>query len=269
MSIASEILSIKNNIASAYTSCNNRGATMPSSQNSNNLANTINSITGINRGVSSNGGYGYPTRNFKFVLPSNATSIDEGMLKNAFEGCTTLTEVDMSSLIEISGSSALNSFCNGFTNLTKVDLSSLQTASGTSMTNAFRDCPNIASIDLSALTTLASGVSLNGTFSLDSNPSSTLPLTSVTFTSLASISGTAPMRNIFAKRDGLVVYFPALNSNSFGNLTTYLDNIVSGAVGCTVHFPSNMQSIIGSWSSVQNGFGGTNTTVLFDLPATT
>ena len=76
------------------------------------------------------------------------------------------------------------------------------------------------------------------------------------------------MRNIFAKRDGLQIYFPAFNSNTFGNLTTYLDNIVSEAVGCTVHFPSNMQSIIGNWSSVQNGFGGTNTTVLFDLPAT-
>ena len=35
-----------------------------------------------------------------------------------------------------------------------------------------------------------------------------------------------------------------------------------------MHFPSNLQSVIGSWSDVQNGFGGTNTTVLFDLPAT-
>lgn len=44
MSIASEITRINNNIASAYTACDNKGATMPQTQNSANLANTINSI---------------------------------------------------------------------------------------------------------------------------------------------------------------------------------------------------------------------------------
>jgi len=44
--------------------------------------------------------------------------------------------------------------------------------------------------------------------------------------------------------------------------------MLSGCSNVTVHFPSNLQSVIGSWYDVQNGFGGTNTTVLFDLPAT-
>ena len=44
--------------------------------------------------------------------------------------------------------------------------------------------------------------------------------------------------------------------------------MLRGVTGCTVHFPSNIQSVIGSWASVTGGFGGTNTTVLFDLPAT-
>ena len=44
--------------------------------------------------------------------------------------------------------------------------------------------------------------------------------------------------------------------------------MLQGVSGCTVHFPSNLQSVIGSWSDVTNGFGGTNTTVLFDLPST-
>lgn len=301
MSIASEITRIKNNIASAYTECNNQGATMPTNQNSANLANCINSISGsgtypigITRGVDANGVYGYPTTNFAFALPSTATKITNTTLKETFNGCTTITSVDMSSITEINGADVLENFCNNCTNLTSVDLSgvttingsgamdyafsntsitgvdlsSLQTISSSAMTNTFKDCPNISSIDLSSLTTLASGVSLNGTFSLSNNPTSPLPLTSVTFTSLATVNSTAPMRNIFAKRDGLTINFPAFNSNTFGVMTTYLDNIVSGAVGCTVHFPSNMQSIIGNWSSVQNGFGGTNTTVLFDLPAT-
>lgn len=46
MSIASEITRINNNIASAYTACNNKGATMPATQNSANLATCISSITG-------------------------------------------------------------------------------------------------------------------------------------------------------------------------------------------------------------------------------
>lgn len=45
MSIASEIQRIKNNIAAAYSACESKGANMPQLQNSNNLADTINSIS--------------------------------------------------------------------------------------------------------------------------------------------------------------------------------------------------------------------------------
>jgi hypothetical protein len=44
MTIASEITRINNNIAAAYTACNNKGATMPQTQNSANLATAISSI---------------------------------------------------------------------------------------------------------------------------------------------------------------------------------------------------------------------------------
>ena len=53
MTIASEIQRIKNNIASAYTACTNKGANIPSTQNSANLASCINSIS---VGSSSGGG---------------------------------------------------------------------------------------------------------------------------------------------------------------------------------------------------------------------
>lgn len=45
MSIQSQINRIKANVASAYTAAQSKGATMPSSQNSANLAETINSIS--------------------------------------------------------------------------------------------------------------------------------------------------------------------------------------------------------------------------------
>lgn len=44
MTIASEITRIQGNISAAYTACNNKGATMPATQNSDNLADCINSI---------------------------------------------------------------------------------------------------------------------------------------------------------------------------------------------------------------------------------
>jgi hypothetical protein len=44
--------------------------------------------------------------------------------------------------------------------------------------------------------------------------------------------------------------------------------MLSGVTGCTVHFPSNLQAVIGSWADVTAAFGGTNTTILYDLPQT-
>ncbi|MBR1533836.1 MAG: hypothetical protein IJ639_05700, partial [Ruminococcus sp.] len=48
MSIASEISRINQNIAAAYTACQNKGATMPQTQNSANMAAAIASLsTGV------------------------------------------------------------------------------------------------------------------------------------------------------------------------------------------------------------------------------
>ena len=208
---------------------------------------------GIPRDVDSNGVYGYPTTPFTFNLPSTATKITNTTLREAFNECTTIVGVNMASVTEISGTNTLENFCYKATNLTSLNMSGVTTISDTgAMDSAFYGT-GITSVDLSSLQTV-SGTAMTNTFA-------NCPY-------ITSINGTAPMRNIFGKRDGIVVSFPAFNSSTFGQQTTYLDNIVSGAVGATVHFPSNMQSIIGSWSSVQNGFGGTNNTVLFDLPAT-
>ena len=61
------------------------------------------------------------------------------------------------------------------------------------------------------------------------------------------------------------VSFPALTANSFGTRTDQFNSMLSGCSNVTVHFPAAIQSTIGSWASVTAGFGGTNTTVLFDL----
>ena len=63
MSIRSEITRINNNIAAAYTAAENKGATMPATENSANLAQTVASIptgstpTLITKQITENGTY--------------------------------------------------------------------------------------------------------------------------------------------------------------------------------------------------------------------
>lgn len=64
------------------------------------------------------------------------------------------------------------------------------------------------------------------------------------------------------------LWFYALDTNSFGSRTNQFNNMLSACTNVTVHFPIRIQSTIGSWSDVTNGFGGTNTTVLFDIVTT-
>lgn len=81
MSIASEITRINTNIASAYTACSNKGATMPVTQNSANLASTIATISG--------GGGGGSLQTKSVTINSNGTTTvlpDVG-----YDGMTTVT----------------------------------------------------------------------------------------------------------------------------------------------------------------------------------
>lgn len=61
------------------------------------------------------------------------------------------------------------------------------------------------------------------------------------------------------------IYFNSLNSNSFGGNTDCFNNMLDEAPNVTVHFPIGLEATIGNWSDVLAGFGGTNTTILYDL----
>lgn len=82
MSIATEITRINNNIASAYTACSNKGATMPATQNSANLATTIGTIT--------TGGGGTPNLQDKSVTISSNGSQDV-TADNGYDGLGTVS----------------------------------------------------------------------------------------------------------------------------------------------------------------------------------
>ncbi len=190
---------------------------------------------GLTREVSASGVYQFPEQSFTFSLPDNATDVGPFAMNYAFCNCTGLTSIDLSNLTTISGQRAMYCAFQRCTGLTSIDLSNLTTISGlNAMYGAFQGCSDLTSIDLSNLTT---------------------------------ISGQNAMYYAFQQCHKLKeLSFPSL---IFGSNYNGFETMLSGVVKCTVHFPSNLEPIIGSWTSVQNGFGGTSTIVLFDLPATT
>ena len=230
MTIASEITRINNNIASAYTACNGKGATMPATQNSANLATCIGSIqtgggggVGITREVSQSGVFQMPASSFTFSLPSNATDLGYRALYFAFNGCTGLTSVDLSSLTSMHGDLACNSAFSGCTNLTSADFSNLTTigdysSAKTQLGGAFSGCTGLTSVDLSSLTAVTSATGMQNTFN------GCTGLTSVDLSSLETVSGNNSMSNIFKNCTNLA-------SINFSNLTTIGNNSSTANTG--------------------------------------
>lgn len=198
------------------------------------------------------------------LFPSLTTINSYGMNQTFI--ATSIANVDLSNLTTIGDHGMYNCFSN--TNVSGIlDLSSLVTVDGYGLFNCFSKNDNtgtITSINISSLTTLGIGA-MSGCFAGQSSLTG-----NIYFSSLTNLSSVA-LNQCFSGSliQGLVLYFPAITSNSFiDNNTNCFQMMLRNATNCTVHFPSNLQSIIGSWSDVTNGFSGINTTVLFDLPVT-
>ena len=146
---------------------------------------------GITREVSANGVYQMPASSFTFSLPSNATDVGVNAMYYAFQSCTNLTSLDLSSLTTVSGTNAMYYAFSSCTNLTSVDLSSLTTVSGNSaIYYAFQRCTSLTSVDLSSLTTVSGNNAMSYVFSNCTN------LTSVDLSSLTTVKLTHKLRTI-------------------------------------------------------------------------
>ena len=168
-----------------------------------------------------------------FSLPSNATNVGKYALAYAFYSCPSLTSVDLSSLTKVSGEDAFY--------------------------EAFYNCKSLTSVDLSSLTTLSGRNALASAFDVCT------ALTSVDFISLTTVSGYHALYNTFSRCNSLTsLSFPALTVSGLQYGSSQFDNMLYGVTGCTVHFPAAVQAKIEATSGYPN-FGGTNTTVLFDL----
>lgn len=262
MSIATELQDLNDNILDAYTAIGNKGGTVPAQKNTANLDTAIGSIPAapeayIPLAVNAiSNTLEKPSTSFTWSAPSSASIIGYHALASAFYQ-SGVTSVDFNNVTTINAY-GLNKAFNGCSNLTSVDLSNLTTVDSHGLDNAFEGCSNLTSVDLSNLAVVDSGglaAAFRGCTSL----------TTMSFDNVSSI-GPYGFQGAFNICSNLTtVSFPALTTSSFGTSTNQFDGMLLGCTGVTVHFPAAIASTIGPWSPVRNGFGGTNTTVLFDL----
>ena len=229
----------------------------------------------------------------KIVLFSKLRSIDgNNAMSYMFNGCDNLETVSFPLLQTINNTSDSNGcsymFYNSKADFT-VSFPLLTTIGINGLYYCFRYCtslttaPTFANLttvgdyglyqcfaECSSLTTAPTFASLttigsSGLYTCFKDCTSLV--TAPTFASLTTI-GNQGLGYCFQNTKITSISFPALTSTSFGSYTNCFDYMLYGVTGCTVHFPSNLQSVIGSWTGVMNGMKGTNTTVLYDLPAT-
>ena len=215
--------------------------------------------TGLLREVSAQGVFGVPTSTSSFSLPSTATNIGDYSMYYAFSQSAGIVSADLSSVISINGINAMAWAFQGCSNLSSVDLSNLVTVGGNgALSQAFQNCTSLTSVSLPNLTTISNNNGMYAAFYRSS-------ITSVSLPKLSSLTGSYALRLAFGGTSISSISFPALTSGSFGSNTNQFYQMLYTCSGVTVHFPSSIRSTIGSWSDVTGGFGGTNTTVLYDL----
>lgn len=243
---------------------------------------------GIPKGVNAQGVFGPVTEETVFSLPEDAKDVAQYTFYYAFYGSTgikkldahsltkvstpytfarscqnasNLEEIDFSNLDEISigGQYAFQYAFNACPKLSKIDFPKLKNVRGQyCFSNAFFRCTNLVKAEFPILETISGVQSMGAVFI---NCSS---LSSVNFNSLTNVTGSYAFSTAFSNCTSLKeLRFPSLSSIGT-SYTNQFSNMLSGVTGCTVHFPSSIQSTIQGMSGYPN-FGGTNTTVLFDL----
>ena len=272
MSVADQINRIKTNIANTYTAAQAKGATMPQTQNSDNLAACVQSIT-------TGGGGGGGGTQFGLVISDVLGTVDGTgavsgtTISNAldFSGITSFTDFALSgkfmyssfspsqdvefpdlTSIDNSGMYSAFQYCTGITSISFPVLTSI---GGSGMYYAFQSCSSITSVSFPALTSIGQ----NGMYYAFQSCSS---ITSVSFPALTSI-GQNGMYYAFRYCEKLEsISFPELTqvTSPFNNYT------FAGCDALTeIHFRADMQATIEALSGYANKFGAPNASLIFDL----
>lgn len=235
----------------------------------------------------------YPNTYLTSVDLSSLTQITGySACSGAFQYCTNLTSALLTNVKIIRSASAAYGMFQ-YTALTQTGLDNLEEVNGNMICDhMYYRCPNLRSTGLHSLRKITGAQACNEMF--EDNTSLTdaclenlvevnnqmsmremfmgcTALETVRFTKLRSLNQTRILEMTFKNCTALKhIYFPNLttiySNATFGEIG---DGMLYGCTDVTVHFLASMESVIGNWTAVQNGFGGTNTTVLFDLGVNT
>lgn len=190
---------------------------------------------------------------------SSLTQLSGGYAcSQTFQNCNGIRSVDLRNLVTISGPNACYNMFYYINTLETVVLDSLTTISGDSCCNGMlSSCASLQNVSLPNLTTISASNACQYMFSGTN-------ISSIDFPSLTTVSGSSCLQRMFSACSYLTnVSFYALSN--LGDYANYFNNMLRSCSNVTVRFPMAIQSRIGSWSDVTGGFGGTNTTVLFDI----
>lgn len=236
-----------------------------------------------------------------FKLPDEATQITtDSALTNAFGysqgGCYWLNSVDFNKLKTISGSGVCNSafqrcgnlesfsapeletinstscFQSAFYNdvkLKTVNFEKLKTLNGKSVfSQAFGYCSALDTVNFGKLETIGEEGTSNSQYFYRAFRNCT-SLREVRFNSLSKVYPLVAFGQAFMSCTNLDLYFPALTESSFEDTPNYVfDSIFQSGSNCTLHLPSNLSTYITQEIITSILSGSTNSSVLFDLPAT-
>lgn len=155
---------------------------------------------------------------------------------------------------------------NGTTSLQSFNLDSLEDIGGhgkTGLNSTFYGS-GIKEAVFPNLTTIREN-GLNGTFAGSSISLCRFPKLEMLYT-VKDNDDYEPFFYCFYECNSVDIYFNALKTTSFEDRFV-LSQMLEDANGCVLHFPSNLQSVVEGLFDYPD-FGGSNTTILFDLEPT-
>ena len=275
MSVADQINRIKTNIANTYTAAQAKGATMPQTQNSDNLATCVQSITTGGGGGSTQFGLTaeqmlgtvneYGTLSVP-ALPSitfnSVKFLSNSALYYKFYGCEFEpgSEVVFPDLIDVDSPTAITSCFRDTTGLEKASFPALKSLGNNSFQYVFADS-EIKSVSFPALTTVYSQAMISCFSGCEK-------LTEVNFPVLSTLSYSSSLSSTFKGCIALTtISFPALTdvqTNSFG--TASYNYCFNGCTALTeIHFRADAQTAIEAMTGYADKFGASSSTIYFDL----
>lgn len=155
MSLTSKLQLIKQDVNRARNAITEMGGSVTENGGTSQLENDIKTIpisVGVLREIAPDGTFQIPQAPFKFSLSEDATKLGENSLRYGFYKATNLTEIDFSSLIQITEDYAMSYAFYQCTGLTKADLSGLAMVDSTEAMNyAFEGCITLNTLILRAL----------------------------------------------------------------------------------------------------------------------